>query len=304
MRHYTVFGLRLDTDIEFPDLPGWDEEGSPATRRTVATFRLSPSAPPTPHKGWVFEVQGNDGTSCLSIGPAADRMLLRFHGLADFLVARGELHVEALPAPGSSVESVRHLFLDDVLPRALSASGRTVLHASAVETDRGAIAFIGESGSGKSTLAASFCASGARLLSDDGVLLDENSRIVPAYPIHRLWPSSAPVFGGGQVPDSQTKQRLVPTGSRWSSSPAPLWRLFFLAPHRPGRPWIQRASGGEAMLALVRQAFRLDPTDRGRACAEFRYLGDLSAAFPPLALSHPRRVEDLAEVQKKISELS
>lgn len=135
-------------------------------------------------------------------------------------------------------------------------------------------------------------------------LLDTEFRIVPAYPVHRLWPSAVPVLGGGEGADSQKKQRLAPASSAWDSSPAPLRRIFLLGPHRPGRPWIERASGGEALLALVRQAYRLDPTDRERAAAEFRFLGDLVTAFPPLTLTHPRRVEAVSEVQRKISELS
>ncbi|KAF0242271.1 MAG: HPr [Planctomycetota bacterium] len=298
MPRYAVFGLSLASDIEFPELTPAAEYGAPAA------FRLRAPACPSSRNRWVLEIPRENGAPWLSVGRAGDAMLLRFHGVADFHFAHGGLDVEARPAPGASIDDVRWHFLDHVLPRALAASGRTVLHASAVETDRGALVFVGESGSGKSTLAASFCAAGARLLSDDGVLIDTEMRVVPAYPVHRLWPAALPVLGSASVLDSKEKQRRAPSASAWRTSSVPLFRVFVLAPHIPGREWIERASGAEAMLALVRQAYRLDPTDRDRAGAEFRFLGQLSAAFPALILAHPRTLADLQSVQIKICEFS
>jgi hypothetical protein len=96
--------------------------------------------------------------------------LLRFPGLADF--ASTGLEVTAWPAPGISGQTVEHLYLNQVLPLALSMQGKLVFHASAVEIGDGAIAFMGESGKGKSTLAASFATSGYRFLTDDGLIVE------------------------------------------------------------------------------------------------------------------------------------
>lgn len=59
--------------------------------------------------------------------------------------------------------------------------GSTVLHASAVERDGTAIAFVGHSGMGKSTLAALMCAAGARVVSDDVVPVADGAR--PRVPL-------------------------------------------------------------------------------------------------------------------------
>jgi len=53
-----------------------------------------------------------------------------------------------------------------------ASQGRLVLHASAVSWDDGAIAFAGPSGGGKTTIAAMLCRTGARLVTDDVLVLD------------------------------------------------------------------------------------------------------------------------------------
>src|SRR5574340_1151913 len=97
------------------------------------------------------------------------------------------------PAPAGGEQTVEHLYLNQVLPLALSMQGKLVFHASAVEIGEVAVAFMGESGKGKSTLAASFATHGYRFLTDDGLVIeaeDEGHRIVPSHPSLRLWQDS------------------------------------------------------------------------------------------------------------------
>jgi hypothetical protein len=49
----------------------------------------------------------------------------------------------------------------------LTLRGTTILHASAVAVDGGALAFVGQSGRGKTTVAALLCVAGAELVTDD-----------------------------------------------------------------------------------------------------------------------------------------
>lgn len=299
---YAVFDLRLSSNIAFPELP-------PAARRgRPATFHLARPAPPPKVLRWTHHVPRPDGKRWLSISVGRARVRLRFHGQADFLARLDSVDVEARPVPGTSEEAVRHLYLDHVLPRLLAGAGRTVLHASAVEVDGVAIVFAGESGSGKSTLAASFCAAGARLLSDDAVLLDDRFRVIPSYPVHRLWPSSASVLKSAPDQADSRKCRLGPQKAKWSSAPAPLAAIYLLGSLRqPSKAFaslpslsISTLPGSAAMLSLVRQSYRLNPEDRARAAAEFRVLGRLVEAVPQRVLTHPRSLPGLPAVRKKI----
>lgn len=131
----------------------------------------------------------------LAVSGKGESFLLRFPGLADFIISREGHRVEAWPAPVMSIETLSHLLLDQVLPRILAQQGRLVLHAGAVQVGDLTIAFIGGSGSGKSTLTASFHAAGHPLLCDDGLVLTHGEGVtfaLPTYSSLRLWPNQFP----------------------------------------------------------------------------------------------------------------
>ncbi|MDP2163238.1 MAG: hypothetical protein Q8K21_03295 [Hydrogenophaga sp.] len=90
-----------------------------------------------------------DGTSWTLFFRHASGYRLRFPGLADFDISTDGLVVQGHPVPGSSDDTLQHLYLNQVLPLALSRQGKLVFHAGAVETPAGAIAFMGVSGRGK-----------------------------------------------------------------------------------------------------------------------------------------------------------
>jgi hypothetical protein len=97
--------------------------------------------------------------------------LLRYHGLCDVRVDRSLTSVVAHPHPGADEALISILIGGSVVAFLLTMSGHCTLHASAVQVDGNALAFVGASGSGKSTLAAICCAAGAELLSDDAIRL-------------------------------------------------------------------------------------------------------------------------------------
>jgi hypothetical protein len=94
-------------------------------------------------------------------------VLLRLHGLVDFVIA-ADLHtVTAWRDPRCELELYALLISGNLLATVLALRGETVLHASAVERDGRAVAFVAHSGMGKSTLAALCCTRGARFVTDD-----------------------------------------------------------------------------------------------------------------------------------------
>jgi hypothetical protein len=95
------------------------------------------------------------------------------------------------PAPSSDESSIR-LFLYDIVLTALFYQRRMFpLHASSIETPKGAVLFMGANGTGKSTLAAFFYQKGFRVLSDNITVLqfDAEKEIVavPAFPAVEVW---------------------------------------------------------------------------------------------------------------------
>src|SRR5262245_18874450 len=68
---------------------------------------------------------------------------LRFPALADFQISTLGHEVHCWPTPAVSPATVQHLFLNHILPLAVSRRGKLVLHASAIEIGAGAVVFAG-----------------------------------------------------------------------------------------------------------------------------------------------------------------
>jgi hypothetical protein len=72
-----------------------------------------------------------------------------------------------------------HRMVGTALPLLLAERGDLVVHAAAIETDAGAILFVGPAGRGKSTLALTAPALGLRVLAEDGVDVDGDGVVWP-----------------------------------------------------------------------------------------------------------------------------
>lgn len=103
--------------------------------------------------------------------------VLRFHGACEFRISPDLSSVTVHPDEAAADGLSTILTTGGLLAYQLFVRTRPVLHASAVELDGSALAFVGNSGQGKSTMAALMCAGGARLITDDvlNVDLDANS---------------------------------------------------------------------------------------------------------------------------------
>jgi hypothetical protein len=108
-----------------------------------------------------------------------------------------------------------HLLRDHVVPRRLSLRGEHVLHATAVEFDGLAVAFVGVSTAGKSTLAAASVNAGGRLLADDTLLLvlrDQAVGVRPTATHCRLRADVASLLPGSAATSLIEGEAPVPLG--------------------------------------------------------------------------------------------
>ncbi len=96
-----------------------------------------------------------------------DLVIASFYTLADFEIDLANRRVVSHPRPGTDPGIIPILLTGTIVAFLLSIGGALVLHASAVEVDGGALAFVGHSGQGKTTLATLFCAAGHPLVTDD-----------------------------------------------------------------------------------------------------------------------------------------
>lgn len=235
--------------------------------------------------------------------------LLRFPELADFEVSQQGDCVTSWAAPNVPDESVEQLYLNQVLPLALSRRGRLVFHASAVEIGGVAVAFMGASGMGKSTLAASFATHGCRFLTDDGLVLDESEGAVfvaPSHPSIRLWDDSREAVIGAAMqaapaPHFTTKGRfLAGDDMAFCAERRPLGSIYLLADPPQDSLSIEGVPGREAWIELVKHSFLIDIGERALLAEHFERLSSLLNHARCFRMGFPRRYEELTRVREAI----
>jgi hypothetical protein len=105
------------------------------------------------------------------------------HIAASFRFTSAGKAVDAIVADSTPRDLVEETYRRRIVPFALQALGRELLHASAVQLPHGAIAFCGGSGAGKSTLAHALSQYGHRQLADDALLFETVSSSVQVFPL-------------------------------------------------------------------------------------------------------------------------
>ena len=273
----------------------------------LLSARLRDPIDALPFHEWVFP----DGTKWAQFYRVDQSYLVSFPGLGDFDVSADGRAVRAWPAPGISEDTIQHLYLNQVLPLALSKQGRIVFHASAVDTGNGAIAFLGESGRGKSTLAASFAAGGQRFLTDDALLLDptEGGYLVqPSHPSIRLWDDSQEALLAADAelapPVQYTPKARILSGDSlpFCNAERHLRRVYFLGDGSAEELAIQGMRPSEAMIGLVRNSFLLDIEAQEMLSAHFDLLAEMVTLPIYYHLDYPRSFAALPEIRQGILE--
>lgn len=175
---------------------------------------------------------GEPWLTCYEVGECEVR---RIAHLADFYLYPEHIlcHIHA---PEKMID-VEIALLGAILARWLERQGTAMLHASAVVTEAGAVAFLATSQSGKSTLAASFVDAGYALLTDDILPVGQRDDAVlaaPGYPQMRMWPEVAAHFLGEYehlplVHPAANKRRVRLDAAQWGVfclHPQPLAAIY------------------------------------------------------------------------------
>jgi hypothetical protein len=304
---YRAFGLVVASGVPLPGVPE-------APGGTPDVVLEPPEHPVSRHRpGPARRVRLPDGRTAFTVARCGGGELIRFARLAEFLVSGDGREIRCAVSPNGSARMLAHLFLAQVIPLALSRQGRLVLHASAVATPGGAVAFMGAAGSGKSTLGASFVRAAFPLLADDGLLLTEDRdtlAAVPSYPEIRLWPDACAALSAVGEP-SETwhlagKTCLPAGGVRWpfASAPVPVRRLYVLGGPAvaagEGTVTVEPLGGRERFLQLVSHSFRLDVEDSRRLRSEFETIGRIASTRAVYRLTFPRQWSCLASVRDAV----
>jgi hypothetical protein len=128
-------------------------------------------------------------------------------GLASFSFTRSGGEIAAAVASGTSRELLLDAYRRKVLPMAVQAGGREILHASSIRSQAGITALCGVSQTGKSTIAFGLSRRGYPLWGDDALAFETSDGGTWAISLPfeiRLRPAPAEFFGDEAVAASTT----------------------------------------------------------------------------------------------------
>lgn len=290
---YRVYGLTLESDIEFPELLPGTGAGDVIVTRAAVPERLD-----TPTKtGRRFEMD-------------TDGVLVRVAGLARYWMRSGRyLLVDQLP--GASDVHVRAVVLHWILSMTLQWRGALVLHAGALVGNAGAVAIAGASGAGKSTLVATLARQGYRVLTDDvtAVVADVQHRFMvqPGYPRLALWRESLerlrePLSHLSHARIGRDKYWL-PVNAVFCADPRPLAKLFVLRRADESNVTVESLSGGEAFTTLWRVLReRSTLTETRLSSGYFPQAAAVASRVPITRITRPVGRDSLEEIAGLVGE--
>jgi hypothetical protein len=240
---YWAYGLSIHAELVCPELP---LHRRPGAEPDVVVRMLAPvTAVSDALEHGYFEVR-----------PGVFRLAIP--GVGQYRVEEGRrIFIE--PLVDASVDKVRLFLLGSSMGALLYQRGLFPLHGSAVETEWGAMIFVGAQGVGKSTLAAEFHRRGYRMLSDDVCAVaatPEGPVIVPALAQFRLCADAYDRLGGAEGARFEVDKYVVPMGEGYCPDPAPLRAVHVLRDHDPDEARIEVLRGFDRVQRLLENLYR------------------------------------------------
>ncbi len=273
-------------------------------------YRVASAQPQEPIGGEPFHrYVFDDGTVWTKFFRTETGYLLRFPNLADFDVSADGTEVVAHPALDTDRGTIEHLYINQLVPLAMSRQGRPAYHASVVTVAGGAVAFLGNTGAGKSTLAASFALRDSAFLTDDALLIEEadvGCTVMPSHPSLRLWDDSVEALVDANSPQADpisysTKTRLLAGDAlSYSEASQPLRAAFVLSGEDAPAIRVSALSGLDRYMAWIGNSFLLDIEDPELLARHFEWTHRISGTVPTFSLDYPRDYGILPDVHDAI----
>lgn len=222
---YRLYDLILEIPFPCPMLPMAPTDSIPDVILSYGPVPLSLPEATAEGNGW----QANLGN-------------FLFHGklqVGSFLIQNGNI-ITLQRNPSVADDIVCSHLLASVIVSLIRQRGNQVLHATVIDTPRGAVAISGACGAGKSTTQAALIAHGCQMVTDDVAVLrlSEDSHVValPGVPKMNLCDDTAITFGHDL---NQLQRNPLRTGKVWVpvdhevmvSGPVVLKTIYLLSCH-------------------------------------------------------------------------
>ena len=279
---YRVYGLILDSQEPWAEL-----EPADAPDRADIRISMEPTdawPPPLAAGNVAANAESEDAWPTIEHDGPGYR--LSFGDDAAFWVAADGGTIQCFPG-SLPATTLSHFLLDHVLPRTLHLRGLNPLHATAVATTAGVLAFLGKTGTGKSTLAAALGRRGASLMSDDCLVLHREGEAIiatPSYAGLRLYDDVRealfPRASSNEVAHYSDKQRIA-TAVPLASEPQVLRAVFALERiEHLEAPELTPLGPADATMTLASAAFRIDTQRREQNRQQLGFFAEVVRRVP------------------------
>lgn len=274
---------------------GWDVEFVAGQRDTLE--RAAQYIPDEQKSRWAQYAALPDGSA-----------YRRWSNLFEFLVTADARRIYARAVNGVQDEAMLAYLLVDALSFSMVRLGWEPLHATAVLTDHGVVAFLGNSGDGKSTLAALLVRHGCKLVTDDMLILvrDRGGWFAqPGPPRLKLYRDMADhLLGPTQdcvAMNPDTTKLIIPIDASHCATEAhPLRAVYVLdgdvAPQRA----IRRLSPAAAFPRLLAHTAGHYPSDCGRLRRQFEFATALVQEIAINTLSYHREKAEMIDLKDAV----
>lgn len=287
---YSAYGLRIKSFMPLPELvltteSEWDISIDIGSTGCIPVEALG--------KQWYLKITPTQAVVYLP-------------DLVTFRVCEGvRILIDA--APNADEAIIRSYLVGMVMGILLYQRGRVVLHASAVEVEGSAVAFMGNSGQGKSSLAAALQSHGHRLCNDDvtPVNLDGDLAIAyPGFPQIKLTCESAATLGYNPESlfelNSLEEKRGYRVKETFTQTPIPL-RCVYVLEQGDDMQVTGPLNPSEALMELIHQTW---PTRLGEpgGARHFLQCCELVKRVPFYRLYRPDRLSQLPDLAQFVKD--
>ena len=244
MQQYTGFGLKIESEIEFPEL-------------LYSTFTKADVT---------ITINDLSQQEATAVESSDDEFFFEVKGVARYFASHGKSMIIDPENKSVNPRSIRLYALATVMAAILLQRQMIPFHASAISVDNKLILISGESGAGKSTVLTGLILRGYEVFSDDVVVLSQPEpdgiSAFASYPMIKLWSDSITTIAHPQFSDCSFRIRhdLDKYGfffhDTFITQARPVSTLIILKKGEQPECSMQQIHGPEAFAEAYRQLYR------------------------------------------------
>ncbi len=296
MFSYFAYGLNILSEIALPEFISVDSE-----KENIVDLKIT-----VDHSRLISDLLSSEAINQGAlIQLNQSKALIYVRGTGVFIIENGT-QVTIIPDTTSQELLIRFYLVGTIMGVVLYQRKFLVLHASAVNINGGAVAFLGVSGEGKSSTAATFVTHGYNIITDDVAPIDlsSNSLIMhPGFPQVKIGEKIAQALGYDYetLPAVHTfkEKRAILPRQGFSIAPIPLKRIYVLTTDTDFAIAPIRAS--EAVTELARHSRPTTLYHSGGA-AHFFQCANLVKQQTIYRFSRPKDTNLLSELVKQVEQ--